>query len=369
MGKANKKQRHRAKREAKRREARKQKSISPVRRLADATGEVEYWMSEGFDNFGQAQLLVYKRAGGLTGTACFLIDRGVVGLKDAFMRFGIERSEFKKTLDNAAARGVEMRLVSLPDFKQRIASAARWAHENGMRLPKQWVKCASLVGGVGDWMSADVSGFVKEFVGHPEDLRRRLVREPFDSYVQRPEITFFFSANAPYLDQETGEYEDDDLDDDEEDNDEEDDLDDDLDDDDLDLDELDDDELNRRVDDIFDAKLDAIMACFAPTEAGLVEETNQWLAARGETASPELNQAWRSMLVASVLAGSAMPEAPDDEVVLYAHTMLEDLATRIPEANRTEYDLAIQQAFARIEHDPAIIPKAITKYGTKLGEI
>ena len=41
------------------------------------------------------------------------------------------------------------------------------------RLPKDWIRSASLIGGIGDWESADVSLFVKEFVGHPEDLRQR----------------------------------------------------------------------------------------------------------------------------------------------------------------------------------------------------
>jgi hypothetical protein len=206
MPKADKKQRHRAKREAKRRKLQKQKSISPIKRLADAPGKIEYWMSDDFDVLGQAQMFIYKQAAGLTGIACFLVDRGVVGLKDAWSRINIDRLEFAEMLEKCSDRGITMRPATLDEVRRMVAGGIRWAHENGMRLPKDWVKPASLLGGINNWMTADVSGFVKEFAGHREDLRQRLIGEPFESYIQRDDIAFVFSDLAPYMNQETGDY-------------------------------------------------------------------------------------------------------------------------------------------------------------------
>jgi hypothetical protein len=49
-----------------------------------------------------------------------------------------------------------------------------------------------------------------EFAGHPDDLHQRLIGQPFEDYIQRTDIDFVFSDNAPVMDQGTGEYIDDD---------------------------------------------------------------------------------------------------------------------------------------------------------------
>lgn len=177
MSKTDKKQRNKAKRQAKRLAIKRRDSISPIKRLAEAKGDVEYWMSEDFEELGQAQMFVYKRAAGLSGVACFLVDQGVVGLKDCWVRMRIERSEFQEMIDRSQERGISMRRVLPEQIRRMVAGGIRWAHENGMRLPKDWAKPASFIGGVSDWASADVSAFVKEFTGHPEDLRQRLIGE------------------------------------------------------------------------------------------------------------------------------------------------------------------------------------------------
>jgi hypothetical protein len=99
--KADKKQRHKARREAKRREMRRTNSISPLKRLADAPGVVECWISTGFELAGQIQIFAYKQAAGLAGISCFLVDRGVVGLKDAWSKMNVDRGEFEGMLDTA----------------------------------------------------------------------------------------------------------------------------------------------------------------------------------------------------------------------------------------------------------------------------
>jgi len=206
MSRADKKRRHEAKRKAKRVQIKRQQSISPFKRLVDAPGEIEYWMSQTLGAIGQMQIYVYKRAAGLTGVAVFLIDRGVVGLKDAYARTNIAREEFDNMLDGAERRGIPMSRVTIEDVRRVVAGGIRWANENGMRLPKDWAKPASMIGGVGDWASADVSEFVSEFAGHPEDLRLRLIGEPFESYIRRPDIRFIFSDAAPVMDPRTGKY-------------------------------------------------------------------------------------------------------------------------------------------------------------------
>src|SRR5580692_6916144 len=55
MSRPDKKQRHKAKREAKRLAARRRDSISPVKRLAESKGDMEIWMSEDFEEMGQAE--------------------------------------------------------------------------------------------------------------------------------------------------------------------------------------------------------------------------------------------------------------------------------------------------------------------------
>jgi hypothetical protein len=200
--------RHKAKRKAKRQAIRRQQSVSPVKRLAEAPGELECWASENFEQMGQMQLYAWKRAAGLSGVACFLIDAASSALKDAWVSMGVDHAYFEDILDRASDNGIRMRRITPDEARRWIAGGLRWAHDNGMRLPKDWQRPASLIGGVGDWHSADVSAFIKEFAGHPEDLRQRLVSEPLETYIQRPDINFIFNESAPYMDQATGRYSD-----------------------------------------------------------------------------------------------------------------------------------------------------------------
>lgn len=347
MARLDKKQRHKAKREAKRREARRRESISPLKRLADAPGEIEYWMSDGFDSFGQVSLFVFKRAAGLTGIACFLVDRGVVGLKDAWARMNIDRAEFSEMLDTCKSRGIAMNRATADEIRRMVAGGIRWAHDNGMRLPKEWAKPASLLGGVGDWASADVSLFVKEFAGHPEDLRQRLIGEPFDDYIRRADVTFIFSDSAPHLDQETGEYVGAD----------------DEDDDGYDDDDEDDEDFEGGEADIPEVEIDAILQRYAPTTRMLASETAAWLKARGEAPSPELFAAWGSIMLATILSKAAMPDAPQRDAADFGVKLLTGLAGRIEKQHRAEYRKAVHQALEHLQTEPMMMQNAMLKYG------
>lgn len=339
MASADKKQRHKLKRNAKRAAAKRRDSISPVKRLADARGNIECWMSDRFEDFGQEQIFVYKQAGRLTGVACFLVDRGIAGLKDAWTRIGIDRMEFQQMLDACAARGIPMRLVSQDEARRMIAGGIRWAHDNGMRLPKDWTKPSSLIGGVGDWESAGVSAFEKEFAGHPEDLRARLIAKPFDDFIRQTDVSFVFSDAAPYMDQETGDYLNDDQ-----------------------LDDNDDD-----IESITDAfpteEFAALLNQFAPAATMLMEETTTWLAARSESPSSELFEAWRTVMLASFVSKVAMGDAPDEEAAELGFELIRDFSGRIDDHLSTSYGQAVGQVLEHLETDSALMQRAVLTHG------
>jgi hypothetical protein len=347
--KADKKQRRKAKRAAKRVELRRRESVSPIKRLAETPGQIECWMSDEFASRGQAQMFVYKRAAGLTGIACFLVDRGVVGLKDAWTRMHVDRMEFDEMIDMCDRRDLPMKRTTPEEIRRMVAGGVRWTQEHGMRLPKDWVKTASVIGGVGDWASAEVSGFVKEFAGNPEDLRQRLIGEPFDSFVLRKDVQFIFSDAAPYLDQVTGDYVNNegsgDFDDE------------------GDEEELSDEEIEAIASDIPIEEMNELSERFTAAAIILAEETTKWLAARGESPSPQLVQAWQSVIISSLLAKTSMPDAPPEELVDFAGVLLEGIHRRIDVPDMDEYERAVEQALEHSQTDPRLIQRAVMKGG------
>ena len=357
MGRADKKQRHKTKREAKRKQARRLQSISPLKRLADAAGEVEFWMSDDFDFMGQAQIFAFKQGAGLSGIACFLVDKGVVGLKDAWSRLHINRRAFDDMLESCEERGFPMHRAMPETARGMIAAGIRWAHDNGMRLPRDWPKTASLIGGVGDWASADVSRFVKEFCGHPEDLRQRLIGEPFHTYIQRTDIRFVFSDAAPYMDQESGEYVDADDDDDDFDS------------------HYPENRLDAQGEDWDEGKFESFMTevggemfcalqeMVNPAATDLAAETAGWLAAGGGTPSTELVEGWRSILLSVVIPKMSAPNLPPGELPDIADYVLEGIRAGLDPRRLPEYDMAVDQAFGHLEVDDSVLRIAITNLG------
>jgi hypothetical protein len=342
MSRADKKRRHEAKRAAKRQAFRRRESVGPLKRVADARGEAECWMSDDFEGTGQAQLFAYKQGGGLAGAACFLIDQGVVGLKDAWTRMGMDRDEFDEMLKSSGTRGIPMRRIEPQAMRRWIAGAARWAHDHGMRLPKDWIKTASLIGGVGDWQSADVSAFSKEFAGHPEDLRQRLIGESLETFLKRDDLKFIFSDAAPYRDQRTDEFFgskdpfelEEDADEDEE-----------------------------AIDAMPDEAIKELSERLSPTAAALAAQTADWLATRSDAPSPQLNEAWRSVILASMLSKVAMPDVDDGKVASFGHELLRGLSERVEPARREEYEHAVDQVSAHLKVDPLLMQKAVMEHG------
>ncbi|HEY1923528.1 MAG TPA: hypothetical protein VGG44_12320 [Tepidisphaeraceae bacterium] len=338
MSRHDKKQRHNAKRQAKQHATRRRASISPIKRLADAPGEPECWISEDFEISGQMQIFAYKAAAGISGVACFLVDRGVVGLKDAWFRMRLIHEELEGMIEASEDRGIRMRRVNVETVRRWIAGGIRWADQNGMCLPKDWIKTASLIGGVGDWRSANLSGFVKEFAGHPDDLRQRLLAEPFEKYIQRDDIDFEFNDEAPYMDQETGEY--------------------------LQADgpvELDEEEIESIFDNLPEDMVQKLTDVFTPGAIALTKETASWLGARGDEPSPGLNEAWRHVLLANLMARTVMPNAPRDEIDDLSFDMLEELSGEIEDPRYPEYDRGITQVLAHLESDPKLMDIELQK--------
>lgn len=318
---------------------RRKASVSPIKRLAEARGELECWISEDFESFGQLQIFVYKRGAGHGGIACFLIDRGVVGLKDAWTRLDVFPEEFEKMLETSEQNGIPLHQCGVEEARKWVAAGARWAHDNGMRLPKDWAKAAMLIDGVSDWHNADVSQFVKEFAGHPDDLRQRLIGEPIETFVQRNDIQIIFSDLAPYKDLKTGSYGDWDL---LEDLDEEEDE------------ELDDETLASLIP---NEEIEALMARMAPGAAIFTQKTKTYLLERGQEPSSELFSAWQNLLMARLMAAAALQESPQEEIDDFTCQLLQGLSERVEEPRAAELQRAVEQVLEHLDADPQIMQR------------
>ena len=337
MSRADKKQRKEAKRKAKKLAIRRRDSVSPLKRLGDTPGDIECWMSGSLASRGQEQIFVYKRAAGLSGLACFLVDRGVVGLKDAYTLMPTDREAVSRVLDSAQSSGIVMRSATVEEIRKMVAGGVRWAHEHGMRLPKDWHKMAAVIGGVGDWMSADVSQFAKEFAGHPEDLRRRLVAEPLESFLQRTDIAFVFNDAAPYMDQETGRYENNGETDD---------------------DEFDDEEA-LDLDDFPDVLLDEIDKRLTPVVATIEPRIKSWLADRNRPASSELADVCKNLFLASMLSAIAQPDGDRKGFSDAYAKLFRTIASEADPANSPERTRAYEQLLDFMRANPLQLENAL----------
>jgi len=252
----------------------------------------------------------------------------------------VTRQQFAKMLEQSKERGIRMRPGTVEEARRWIAGGMRWAHQNGMCLPKDWRGPALLIGGVGDWTAADVSDFVMEFAGHPDDLRQRLMGEPFESYIRRKDVAFEFSEAAPYMDQRTGEYSDP-----------------------FDGSPLDPDEAESNAADVPIEELNAMAERFNPPAVALAGKTATWLAALDEAPSVELVDAWKSVMLAAFISKTALPDAPADEIADLGLEFLEDISERIDEARVEEHDRAVGQVLRHLETDSTLMQQAVLEHG------
>jgi hypothetical protein len=341
MSRADKKARQRSKREAKRRQQRRQNAVSPVKRLANALGEVEVWLSEDFQEFGQAQCFVFRRGAGLSGMACFLVDRGVAGLKDAWVRMNVTHDDLDAAVQGSRDQGIPMRRGSTDEVRRLVAGGLRWAHEHGLRHPAGWQRTAQFIGGVEGWQDADTTGFVKEFAGHPEDLRQRLIGEPLEQFLNRSDIDFDLDESAIYMDQATGDYLDPEFDNDE---------------------ELSDEELDEIASELPEKEIAELERRFDAAAGWLSEQTAARLESIGEQPSPKLREAWRMLVVSRLLSKTAIPEESDAHAQLAAD-LLSDMIARFDPPHRDEVQRAVDQAFQHLETDSMLMQTAVQLQG------
>jgi hypothetical protein len=331
------------KRKAKKAEQRRREGLGPAKLLATTPGTFECYTSGDLAIFGQVQVVVHKRTPRGSGTAMFLIDRGIVGLKDAFVVCPMTDQDFRSLIEDQLKPTYPTNRITLEEARALIAGAVRFTREHGMRLPRNLAKGTSIVGGIGDWTTADTSQFVKEFAGHINDLRQRLIGEPFDEFIRRDDITFIFSSEAPYMDQKTGEYlnvpEDD-------------------------LADLSVEEVEEIAADLPIEELNEIVETLAPAATDLSEQTTAWLAAQGRKPPVELFEAWRTMLLTSALAATSMPGAPPSELEKFGGELLESMHGRLGEERHLSHTEAIDQVVEHLETDPALMQRATFKNRT-----
>ncbi len=338
MSRPDKKARLNARKKAKQLEVRRKRSTSPAKRLADATGgTLRCWMSLDYETHDQANIFVYKSAGGLSGIACFLVDRGIAGLKDCWLTMHAPIEQLQEMLATARGMNTPMREASLGEIRLLIAGAARWAFDHGMRLPKDWQKPAAVVGGLEDWRNADVSDFVKGFAGHPEDLRRRLIGEPIETFLQRRDIEFIFSEDAPFLDHETGNYLNNSHDD---------------------FEEADSDDVET-LDELLQDLPSSVAAQLDAAAEQLANRTGNWLASRKEEASPELLDAWHGLLMSIVLSQIAIPGASKEEFVQFHENVLDRICGTMERRRRMAFGEAVAQTRSHLAVEPRLMDNAL----------
>src|SRR5207248_7624217 len=85
-----------------------------------------------------------------------------------------------------------------------VAGAIRFASENGFRLPHKFERWTLLIGGVGDWHTADIREFgiggKLRWCGPMHDLKKRLIRGSVDDFLQRPDVEFITDADEMLMD-------------------------------------------------------------------------------------------------------------------------------------------------------------------------
>ncbi|MGH7215375.1 MAG: hypothetical protein ACREIT_11485 [Tepidisphaeraceae bacterium] len=196
-------ERKRLKRKLKQREIRKLKHRSPFARLDKPAGPLEVYMNVDWHSVRQASIICLRPLrDGTYAFAGFLVDQGVAGLKDAWGQFDVTRESVLSSIVRGLEEHEDVRLerVDAEHARRVIAGAIRFAHDNGFRLPRDFEKWLKIFDGPTDWGQADTSEFVMEFVGHPDDLRRRLVTMSYDDFLRRDDVRFVLSVEAPMLD-------------------------------------------------------------------------------------------------------------------------------------------------------------------------
>jgi hypothetical protein len=202
-----KKQRHEQKRRQKRAAFRRsEQGGNPYRRIGTAGSVAACYINSNWRQEGLASIRVLLRVpGGGHALAAFLVDLLCIGLKDAFGHLDVTAQEFEEHILHAADEGLESVRVPLDSVRPTIAGAIRWSHEQNFRLPPRYERVVAMIGGVGDWHTADISGFGVDgklrYVGELRDLERRLIGTTLDEFLSRDDVELIGGLGPSALDE------------------------------------------------------------------------------------------------------------------------------------------------------------------------
>jgi hypothetical protein len=200
MSRLKKKERRRLKRKEKRKQAIRLRNQSPYGQLRSAGSVEACLINDNWRQSGQAVIHVLARAPGRPpATAGFFVDLWCAGLKDAWGRLNVTYADFRKVVDEMSdGAGLDFVSCELNLARSLIAGSIRFAHDNGFRLPARYERWVALLGGVGDWSTADLSNFGLDgklrWVGPMADLRRRLVGTRAEDFLAREDVEYIVGA-------------------------------------------------------------------------------------------------------------------------------------------------------------------------------
>ncbi len=328
-----KKERQRVKRQESKRMQQRRQSGSPYQRIGRAAGAIDCYINEGWQTQGMASITVRKEAPAEGGVlAAFLVDLWCIGLKDAWGRIGISRSEFEEAMQRTAPENKQVR-VDLAVVKRLVAGSIRFARQNGFRLPAHYERWVKVLGGVGDIDMADLSDFGIDgglrYMGPEQDLRERLIGCRLQDFLARPDVHVIF---GPSPDEMFGL---EDEDDEEEGEDEAWDEDEDEDDEEWDEDE---DEDEEEEDDEGAEAIAMLEQATAMLQDAMADRVRQWCFAQGEVPHPRLEDALDAALLSIIHTSFGL-----DEDKQPAGAGFDRILSALSPAERAELEPALEQ--------------------------
>ncbi len=85
--------------------------------------------------------------------------------------------------------------------------------------------------------------------------------------------------------------------------------------------------------------------------------TQNWLTGKNQKPSTQLSEAWKSVITASLLSTTALPDAPRESITKFCLNIIERIADRVEESIAEEYDLAVEQVVQHLGADPDIFKR------------
>ncbi|MDB5329020.1 MAG: hypothetical protein JWP03_171 [Phycisphaerales bacterium] len=189
---ARQKEKKRLKRLEKQKAVRKLASVTALQKIAANGGELECWVNEHWQEMGMVSMNILGHAGGgRYAMSAFLIDIWCVGLKDAWGKPEIGRAEFMEDMLTPWSKRMPLEKLEVAEARRLVAAGVRFARQNGFRLPAGWEKWASILGGLGDIASVDLTGFTKDgkllYMGTGDFIRKNLIACTPEEFFSHPD--------------------------------------------------------------------------------------------------------------------------------------------------------------------------------------